>query len=279
MNQSKERNKIGPLRSYIFNDVKDPAYLPKAFYWLYKKHVEDSISMFDAFCLKYCTYHALPVPPMGAEFGTYNWIMTEHHYMIDRSDFYGEDGNVKPYAERFDDEFLEITNQPTGKELRNTEWCGSKDGYHPIVNCFVPLYWEKDLKGKNRTIDDGANTRWLCIFKYPKGVSREDGDRWFFEKLVPKLTECDEVLRFLTAACIPHPEKGPWDRVMELWFDDTYAWQDTMKKCTETTEKPEWAEYDKFPYLEPYKDFTGIFLMDRPDSNHLQQYRGYIVSR
>ena len=269
----------GPIRSYILQDVKDPACLHKVFYWLYKKHVEDSISMLDAFCTKYCTYHALPCPPNGEDFGVYRAFMTEHHYIVDRMDYYGKEGRIVPYAERYSPEFLELTNQPPENELRDTTWRGSKDGYHPVVNCYAPLYWQHDLKGKQRTIDDGANTRWLIILKYPDGVSQEEGDKWFFESLAPELVASEHVLRLLTAPCIPSPEKGPWQRVIEMWFDDTHAWHKAMVEEAHRFTRPAWAQYDKFPYLEPYKDFTSIFLMDHPDSNHLQQFKGYIVSR
>lgn len=268
-----------PLRSYIFNSVKDLAYLPKAFRWLYKEHVEDSISMLQPFCTKYCTYHALPVPQDGEDFGTYNWIMTEHHYVVDRMHFYGPKGRIVPYAERYSKEFLEITNQPPTNELRDTTWRGTRDGYHPIVNCYAPLYWQHDFKGQTRTIDDGANYRWLTIFKYPEGVSMEEGDAWFFNTLVPELVAVPEVTRFLTAPCIPHVEKGPWQRVVELWFEDSHRWHDGIVKNSSHFTKPSWAQYNVFPYLEPYKDFTGMFLLDRPDSNHLTQFNGYIVTR
>ena len=43
--------------------------------------------------------------------------------------------------------------------------------------------------------------------------------------------------------------------------------------------RPPWAAWGQFPYLEPFKDFVGIFILDRPDSDHLQQWRGYITTR
>jgi hypothetical protein len=39
------------------------------------------------------------------------------------------------------------------------------------------------------------------------------------------------------------------------------------------------ATSDILPYFEPCKDFVGIFLLDRPDSDHPRQWRGYITTR
>ena len=39
------------------------------------------------------------------------------------------------------------------------------------------------------------------------------------------------------------------------------------------------AAWGELPNFEPFKDFVGIFILDRPESDHLQQWRGYITTR
>ncbi len=270
-----------PFRSYILNSVKDDSYLPLAYRWMYKYHVEDSISKLRPYCNSYCTYRALPIPPDGEDYGTYNWIMTEHHWMYDPSVYWGEEGRVNAFHEIFDREFLEATNQPPANTLRDSEWQGSRDGYHPIVYVAAPLFWEKDFKGAERTIADGANFRWLIVLKYPKGVSQEEGDDWFLHQLAPQIAALPEVNRFVTSRAMPDSRfiKGTWHRVAEIWFDNSRRWHDAIVGNVETFAKPSWANYDRFPYLEPYADFTGIFLLDRPESDHFNQFRGYIPTR
>lgn len=270
-----------PFRSYIMNCVREDADLPAAYRWLYKYHVPDSISKLRPYCDSYATYRALPVPPGGEDYGAYNWIMTEHHWRYDPSVYWGPEGRVNAFQEVFDQEFLTITNQPPAGSLRDNVWQGSRDGYHPIVYAAAPLFWEKDFKGAGRTIEDGPNFRWLIVLKYPQGVSREEGDRWFLRELGPALADLPQVNRFVTSAARPDSPfiKGTWHRVAELWFDSSREWRQAIVDNAASFPRPDWAVYDRFPYLEPYADFTSIFLLDRPESDHLSQYRGYIPTR
>ncbi|QCX34419.1 acetyl-CoA hydrolase [Caloramator sp. E03] len=271
---------VNLMRSIILNCVREENDLPAAYRWLYKYHVADSISQFAPYVSKYATYRALPVPPDGEDFGTYNWIMTEHYWLI--NPFENIASNMPrglAFSEYYTPEFLEITNQPPQAELRSREWVGSRNGYHPIVFSFIPLFWENDFKGSQRTIEDGPNYRWLIVFKYPECITREEGDDWFINVLAPQIAELKEVNRFVSSAVLKEPQTSPFHRVAEIWFDDSKAWHRAIVENKHKFTKPGWAQYGQFPFMEPYKDFVGIFLLDRPESDHLQQFRGYITTR
>ncbi|WP_143169432.1 acetyl-CoA hydrolase [Vibrio quintilis] len=269
-----------PMRSFILVSVRDDSDLPAAYRWLYKYHVPDSISQFAPYVTKYATYRALPVPPEGKDYGTYNWIMTEHYWLINP---FNTSNSAAPnglaFKETFDPEYMRITRQPTDGDLRPTHWVGSREGYHPTVFAFAPLFWEEDYKGSDRTIEDGPNYRWLIVFKYPKGVTVEQGDKWFRQAFIPALAKRPEVNRILSSHILSQPHTSPFQRVAEIWFDNSKQWQKAMTAVSQSVAKPDWAVYDKFPYLEPYKDFVGEFLLDHPESDHLQQYQGYISTR
>jgi hypothetical protein len=269
-----------PMRSFIMVSVRDNSDLPAAYRWLYKYHVPDSISQFEPYVTRYATYRALPVPKHGEDYGTYNWIMTEHYWLINP---FNTSKNSAPnglaFKETFNKDYLRITRQPTNSGLRPTHWVGTRKGYHPTVFAFAPLFWEDDYKGSNRTVEDGPNYRWLIIFKYPKGVPTQVGDKWFKHQFIPALVKRPEVNRIMTSRILKQPHTGPFERVAEIWFDNSKQWEKAMAAVSKTVEKPAWATYDKFPYIEPYKDFVGEFLLDYPESNHLQQYRGYITTR
>ncbi|CAM3534543.1 hypothetical protein VA7868_03871 [Vibrio aerogenes CECT 7868] len=269
-----------PMRSFILVSVRDDSDLPAAYRWLYKYHVPDSISQFAPYVTKYSTYRALPVPPKGEDYGTYNWIMTEHYWLINP---FNTSNSAAPnglaFKETFDPEYMRITRQPTDGDLRPTHWVGSREGYHPTVFAFAPLFWEEDYKGSDRTIEDGPNYRWLIVFKYPKGVSVEQGDKWFKQVLVPALAKRPEVNRILSSHVLAQPHTSPFQRVAEIWFDNSKQWEKAMAAVRKEVAKPDWAVYDQFPYIEPYKNFVGEFLLDRPESDHLQQYKGYISTR
>ncbi|WP_052364904.1 hypothetical protein [Halotalea alkalilenta] len=269
-----------PMRSFIMVSVRDDSDLPAAYRWLYKYHVPDSISQFAPYVTKYATYRALPLPKDAEDFGTYNWIMTEHYWLLNP---FHTSATAAPnglaFKEYSTDDYMRITRQPTGGDLRPSQWVGTREGYHPTVFAFAPVFWEDDFKGSDRTIEDGPNYRWLTLFKYPEGVTQEEGDKWFREQLAPQIAGLPEVTRFLSSRVLAEPKTGPFQRVAEIWFSDSKQWEQAMAELGGRVAKPAWAKWDKFPYMEPYKDFVGEFLLDRPESDHLQQYKGYVSTR
>ncbi len=266
-------------RSYIFVTVRDDSDLPQAYRWLEKDHVDDSISQFGPYVTRYVTFRALPLPTGAEDFGAYKWIMTEHWWLVNP---FNTSSTTSPngvaFGERYDRNYMEITRQPTDQGLRPEKWVGSRNGYHPTVFAFAPPFWEDDYKGSDRTIKDGANYRWLTIFKYPDGVSREEGDRWFQTVLAPEIAKLPQVNRFMSSRTLDKPSGGPFQRVAEIWFNNSKDWQAAMETLKTKVAKPAWAKYDRFPYLEPYKDFTSEFLLDTPEQDHFVN-RGYTTSR
>jgi len=268
-----------PMRSSLMVSVRDDSDLPAAYRWLYKNHVADSISQFAPYVTKYATYRALPIPPGGKDFDTYNFVMTEHYWLIDPFSTSAEGVPVGlAFTEHFNDEYLEITNQPTGLGLRPSKWTGTRDGFHPTVFTFLPMFWEDDFKGP-RSIEDGPNYRWQITFAYPQGVTCEEGDIWFKEIFAPAISALPQVTRFISSRVLNSPRKSPFHRLAEIWFENSREWECAMAEVADKVKAPHWATYDQFPYFEPYKDFVGVFLLDRPETDHLQQYRGYVTTR
>jgi hypothetical protein len=270
-----------PMRSFILQNIRSDNDRPKVMRWLYKQHVPESISQFMPYCTKYATYHALPLPAGAKEFGTYNGFMTEHYWLFNI--FQGKEGGMPAglaFGEEFPEDFLELTCQPPSTLLRQAgAWAGSRDGYHPGVFSFAPIFWEEDFKGAGRLTDAGPNVRWLFLFKYPREARAEQGDEWFKRVFAPEICANPEVTRFISSRQLDDPRINPFHRICEVWFDDANGWHKAMVEGAGAYTPPRWAEWGQFPFLEPYKDFVGIFLLDRPDSDHLQQWRGYITTR
>ncbi|RBP61190.1 hypothetical protein [Brenneria salicis] len=108
------------------------------------------------------------------------------------------------------------------------QWVGGRGGYHPTVFSFAPLFWEDDFKGSDRTIEDGPNYRWLIIFKYPDGVSQQEGDQWFRQTFAPEIAELPEVTRFISSRVPAQPKIGPFQLVAEIWFTNSKQWEKAM---------------------------------------------------
>lgn len=140
-----------PMRSFILQNIRSDNDRPKMLRWLYKQHVPESISQFMPYCTKYATYHALPVPDGGQDFGTYNAWMTEHYWLFN---IFQDKGTGMPrglaFGEEFPDDFKEMTTSPPGEAPRAGGWQGSREGHHPLVFSFAPIFWEDDFKGEGR---------------------------------------------------------------------------------------------------------------------------------
>ncbi|WP_319411443.1 hypothetical protein [uncultured Cohaesibacter sp.] len=266
-----------PMRSMLLVSVRDDSDLPAAYRWLYKHHVNDSISQFAPYVTKYSTYRALPLSPSAEDFGTYNFIMTEHYWLIDPFNGGGAPKGVA-FTEHFNDEYLTITRQPTGMGLRPGVWTGSREGYHPTAFMFLPIYWEHEYKGP-RSIEDGPNYRWIFTIAYPDGVDREEADKWFHEEFMAAFCALPQVTRALSSPVLDNPRKSPFHRLAEIWFENSREWESAVETVWKTIPKPDWATHDRFPFFEPYKDCVSIFLLDRPESDHLEQFRGYNTTR
>jgi Chalcone isomerase N-terminal domain len=268
-----------PMRSAIIVSVRDDSDLPVAYRWLYKHHIADAISQFAPYVTKYCTYRALPLPSGAEDFGSYNFIMTEHYWLINPFETMG---TATPrglaFTEFFTQSYMEATRQPVGHGLRPSHWMGTREGYHPTVFAFLPMFWEDDFKG-TRTVEDGPNFRWLTSFAYPQGVSCAEGDEWYKTQFAPAVCALPQVTRFFSSRVLDHPRVSPFHRFSEIWFENSREWEAAMVDLKDSVPKPPWATYEMFPYFEPYKDFVGVFLLDRPESDHLQQYRGYVTTR
>ena len=153
-------------------------------------------------------------------------------------------------------------------------------GNVPFIFAHVPLWWEDDVKGKERTINDGPNYRWNFCISYPKSdlYPIENGDKWLFEEVFPVFEKMPECTRIVTSKVIKDINECPMDRMVEMWFDGPTNWHKCIEACA-SVKKPEWAQTDVFPYLKPYYNIIGAFVTDYPTSDNLTQYHGYITMR
>lgn len=278
-----------PMRSLIYVDVVKEDYRIKLENWLYRYHIPDSISQFGPYVSKYAFYAALPTPPEGERFGTTRMQLTEHYWLINPM---SADIQFKSLTEYFptdvlkwqgnipDDNNDEVdkgnSENLEGDRARST---GGDNGMPQFIFAFLPVGWEEDIKGRGRTIEDGPNYRWQFVMRYPDGVSLEEGDKWFYEELIPKFKLMPEVNRILTSKIIQDVNSCPFQRVVEMWFDSQSAWHKCAVENAKSIKKPAWAKCDKFPYLKPKYEFTSIFLSDIPRCDNYSQYRGYITMR
>jgi len=272
-----------PMRSLIYVGLSKEKYRHLLQNWLYRVHIPDSISQFGPYVTKYAFYNALPVPPEGERFGTIKMQLTEHYWQCNP---FQDALKYKAFKEVFPVDVLKWQgNMPDeadgSQELVGDDARAAKGGKGamPFIFAFVPLWWEEDLKGKLRTIADGPNYRWQFVMKYPEGVSQEQGDKWFFEEVVPAFEAMPEVTRILSSKIIKSVNGCSFHRVVEMWFDGPDEWYSAAVVKAASIKKPSWAKQDKFPFLESGYEFASVFLTDYATSDNLTQYRGYVTLR
>ena len=280
---------IQPMRSVIYVRCVNEDYRHKLMWWLHNEHVPDSIQQFEPYVTKYAFYPALPVPADGERFGTYNMQLTEHYWLINPLD---ARTLTKVYTERtsFDvmkwqglipdlpNEMLaEMMKMQQADELRAST--GNNTDIPPFVFAFLPVWWEQDLKGKERSAADGPNYRWQFLVKYPDGVSREEGDAWLVGQVLPEFVKMEETTRVLTSKVQVTGPGYIFDRVAEIWFDSPSDWHKCAVERADVFAKPGFAMIDTFPYLRPMYNFSGIFVTDAGSSNNLKNYSGFIPMR
>ena len=167
--------KFEPMRSLIYVDCVSEDYRPKLQRWLYKVHIPDSISQFEPYVTKYAFYPSFPIPPQGDRFGYARMQLTEHHWLVSDLDPRLE---IKAIAETFPMDVLVWQGQipaaaHTDAQIESDGDAGNAarksnnaEG-NPFIFAFLPMWWEKDLKGKGRTIEDGANYRFNMTIGFP----------------------------------------------------------------------------------------------------------------
>ena len=271
---------FNPMRSLIYVDCCKEEYRHKLKHWLYRYHVPDSISQFGPYVTKYAFYGALPMPKDGERFGTHRMQLTEHYWTVNPM----KEAHSKALTEYFPMDVLKWQgNMPDDADACNVEGdearCSDCGEAPPFIFAFVPVWWEEDLKGKDRTVEDGPNYRWQFVLNYPKEISAEEGDKWLYEEVLPKFKKMPEVTRILTSKIIREVSHCPYHRVVEMWFDGPTSWHKAAVEKSAEIKKPDWAESNQFPYLRPYYRFSSLFLTDTADSDNYSQYRGYITMR
>lgn len=284
--------KFEPMRSLIYVDCVKEDYRPNLTRWLYKTHVPESISQFEPYVTKYAFYPTFPTPPEGDRFGYVKMQLTEHHWLV--SDLDPRLG-IKALAETFPMDVLVWQGQipspaddgpaapapemdadgDIGNNARQTNVVGG----NPFIFAFLPMWWEMDIKGKGRNIEDGPNYRWNVAIGFPEGVDKAEGEKWLFEEVLPIFEAAPECTRILASKVKKDINGCVMDYVLELWFANQSEWYKVAVQGTKGLAKPAWAQQDEFPFLKPYHNVICGCVGDFTMSNNLAQYRGYITMR
>ncbi len=264
------------LRSYLILNLSDMNHLPLMERWLLKDHARETIGQLDPILERYTSYRAVPAPEGSERFCPYNWRMTEHWWreppwvggVMDHGTAFGE---VWPPG------YASIVGMPEGA-ARSAGWAGSPGGPHPPVMIFVQSRRADDFVGKGLTIDEGTNIRWITAHKYPDGVPVDEGEDWFLNVHAKEVAEQSGLKRFFSYRQVEQPRLGAFVRVSELWYENADAWRKAVVESPAEYTQPAWADYDRYPFLQPAVDFVCQFLLEAPTDDFKRYLRPYITT-
>jgi hypothetical protein len=259
------------VKAVILHHLPDQNDLPLLERWFWKHHCPEVL--FQApWLARYVLYRPVPPPPGGDRFGYVNYRVHEN-WVRSAEERRGTNG------------MMSMTPQP---------------GYMDVVVAHVPAEPSEDFMGADMIYGEKTILRWLSVFKYPEGVSAEEGDDWYLKVHAPEVMQQAGLIRFFSHKALPgglarpgqdqkvplpHSSKlkpffnvGPlffqqWHRVSEIWYENNNGWVKSNLESPPAYTKPPWAKYDEYPFLEPWKDFVSTFLLERPDQDMLRDYQ------
>ena len=242
------------IKTIIFHHLLDMNDLPAAERWFYRYHIPEVLRNRP---LSYLSYRAVPAPPGAEAYGCFNYKVHENL----------QAGETEPRLG-----LLSMT--PEVVPLR-------------VIMVNVPATPTEDFLGSDRSLDDKTILRWVTVFRYPEGVSVDDGDDWFVNVHAPEVMRQPALTRFFSYRVIPsqvpvrkgvssflHPRSqvsSDWHRVSELWYENGNGWVESVLASPPSYSKPAWATSDKYPFFLPDVDLAGMFILERPTDDWLRE--------
>jgi hypothetical protein len=249
---------------FIVHKINDENDRPALERWFFRYHVPEVMN-FAPWTVKYVMYRVVPPPPGGEDYGFYNYRVHEN-WVPDNSLRRGTRG------------LLAMSTLP-----------GACDAV--VVN--LPAEPTEDFLGGGSAFDDHTILRWIMIFRYPEGVSLEEGEDWYLRTHVPEVLKQPGLTRFFSTKAylgggqvLPQGEDfmehdqlfyRQWHRVSELWYENNHGWVNSILRKPPAYTKPRWATHDTYPFLLPGSDFISTFLLERPDADFLRDFRSQIL--
>lgn len=251
--------------------------LPASERWLLKDHAMETLSWIGPWLDEYVSYRVVPPPPDvypdAVRYGYYNWRVTNHVY-----------NEAPPPPTKMWTIVAPVPHpvRPTAtdvEQIYDANVDGRREAPHMHVLCYVPFEPTQDFMGKELNPWDKSFLRWITVFKYPEGVSMEEGEKWYLDIHSKEVMRQPGIIRYFSFRTIHFPGHPPypWHRVSEQWYENFNCWKKSIIDSPPKYTKPPWAKYDEYPFLEPYVDFVSTFILERPTNDFLRDYMGYFI--
>ncbi len=226
---------------FLFEPTVSPTQADRYYFRFHSKEV---VRATGPWLRRYETYRALDAPPEADRFGIRRGRLTELWYSS--VDDWRE---ANPYGRPY--------TPPAG----GWEAFFGRNGAVTIV----PAMPTEDFLGKEPMPEERPILRWYQIFKYPDGVSLEEGDAWYLRVHAEEMKQRSGLLRFVSHRVLENPPfSTPWQRVSELWYEDVSAWHEAIGRTAPQFTPPSWSR------TPPFVDMVSTFVGYKPDVDFLR---------
>jgi hypothetical protein len=133
------------------------------------------------------------------------------------------------------------------------------------ASLIVPAMPTEDFPGKEPTPEEKHILRWVCVLKYPEGVSLKDGEEWYLRIHSQEMKQQDGLLKYVSHRAVDNsPLNSPWVRLVELWYEDFAAWRRANVESPPKYSMPPWGG------SAPFVDMASTFVAYKPDVDFLK---------
>jgi hypothetical protein len=263
------------MRGLIIVNIKSMDYLPLMERWLLRDHAAEFVGSVGHSLARYVSHRAVPAPPDAMTYGYYNWRVTEVWMRGSPGGGGGQGGSMHLLSVTWPKDYEKITEHSFAAK----GWNGRPNGPHPAAQCTIPVRPTNDFKGSELTLGDKNILRWYFVFKYPEGVSVEEGEDWYLNVHAKEAVQQPGLTRFFSyrvMESMPGRPPSRWHRLTEQWYESFSGWRESVIESPPKYTKPPWAKYDKYPFFEPYVDFVSTFILEKPTNDFLRDDLSYI---
>jgi hypothetical protein len=241
---------------------------------LLREHAPETISWIGPWLERYVRYWGVPPPAEMVtdvvSFASYNVGVTMHVY-----------NDYPPAHSQMWGMVAQIPKANEKAKAPKENYSNLKFDEHKTVQAggYVPIAPTQDFLGNELNPWSTSIIRWLTIFRYPDNISIDEGEDWFINVHSREVMKQPGLLRYFSYRMIEFTDRPntPWHRVSEQWYAGFQDWYKAAIQSPPDYTRPGWARYGQYPFFEPYKDFAGAFILERPTHDLLRDYMGYVI--
>jgi hypothetical protein len=208
----------------------------------------------------YMRYHGPEIVRLSGPWITRFWIWRTHEPPAEAVERFGARGGR--YIEIWYRE-EDFADRPMLRGTSQRPWEGGHTPEERAVE-MVPanpteVFYDSDPHPEQTPI-----LRWVTMFRYPEGVSDEEGEKWFLEVHAKEAAKQPGLLKFVSYLAPAELKDGGmgvhvkfWDRVCEYWYRDFDAWRKAVLDSPPDYTAPPWG--GEYPFVIMYSNFIPYY--------------------